>query len=109
MEAAPLKNRLSANDLRASGMPLPKAGSKAAGALAANAAKPVSRLDKMYKRSKRKPPTKRLSGVANKRTSHLGKMITEENNMYIMSIGVLRAGATGECPAIALVVTPFQQ
>ena len=79
---------LTPDELAAATMPLPKEGSKAQAALAANAAKPVSRFDKMYKRSKRKPPTKSnlIEGGA---AVVPGKLITAENDMYVMSIGMM--------------------
>lgn len=87
---------LSAQELQAAAMPAPAQGTKAHDALAANAAKPVSRADKLFKRSKRKAPTKAasitLSAAAAEGGAALvvpGKLITAENDMYVMSIGMM--------------------
>jgi 1-phosphatidylinositol-4-phosphate 5-kinase len=68
-------------------MPMPDEGTAAADALAANAAKPVTRFNKIYKRSKRKPPTK--TNIDSEEMIVPGKLITRENDMYVMSIGMM--------------------
>jgi hypothetical protein len=86
---------LSAQELQAAAMPAPAQGTKAHDALAANAAKPVSRADKLFKRSKRKAPTKAASASSAAAAEDgealvvPGKLITAENDMYVMSIGMM--------------------
>lgn len=72
------------------GMPLPVPGSEAHDALKANAEKPVSTLSKMFKREKRKPPTKAAAEDGSAAAGVVpGKLITRENDMYVMSIGMM--------------------
>lgn len=83
---------LTAEELQCAAMPAPEEGTKAHEALAANAARKVSRADKLFKRSKRKAPTKAASTTAAEDGPALvvpGKLITAENDMYIMSIGMM--------------------
>jgi hypothetical protein len=74
------------SDIIAAAMPMPLEGSEARAALAANAAKQVTRFNKIFKQTKRKPPiniSKSPNGVLR------GKLITHENDMYVMSLGMM--------------------
>jgi len=85
--------QLTAEELAAAEMPMPEEGSKAAKALEANEAKNVTRLMKIYKRHHpHKPPTRvgrEHLGGAEELAYVPGKLITRDNDMYIMSIGMM--------------------
>jgi hypothetical protein len=69
-------------------MPAPAAGTAAAAALKANAERRVTRIEKMVKMHKRKPPTK-VSADGSVPVVVPGKLITRENDMYVMTIGMM--------------------
>jgi 1-phosphatidylinositol-4-phosphate 5-kinase len=70
-------------------MPAPAEGTAAAAALKANAERRVTRIDKMVKLHKRKPPTKVRKDGESAPVVVPGKLITRENDMYIMTIGMM--------------------